>query len=180
MKSPTPSADDMPPVTIPADLHVALQSIYEEVMWLSRRPNVTPGRARAWYTHIMAEAFKRQLRQFTGHVSEAAVTATTEPLMLEHFKRIQTTLSDLVQRHRAQGLNDPAEFIQILVEYERVHIVTRSENYAAMRTKGDYELAGIKLRSWDSVPIARQRELWRTMLRGKVANASQFAREVAE
>lgn len=171
----------MLPATIPADLHVALQSIYEEVMWLSRRPNVTPGRARAWYTHIMAEAFKRQLRQFTGQVSEAAAaaTATTEPLMLEHFKRIQTTLSDLVQRHRAQGLNDPAEFIQILVEYERVHIFTRSENYAAMRAKGDYEQASIKLQSWDSVPFARQRELWGTMLRGKVANASQFAREVA-
>ena len=91
-------------------------------MWLSRRPNVTPGRARAWYTHIMAEAFKGQLRQFTGQVSEAAVTATTEPLMLEHFKRIQTTLSDLVERHRSHGLNDPAEFIQILVEFEWVRI----------------------------------------------------------
>ena len=169
----------MLPATIPAELQVALRSIYEEVMWLSRRPNVTPGRARAWYTHIMAEAFKRQLRQFTGQVSEAAVTATTEPLRLEHFKRIQTTLSDLVKRHRTKGLNDPAEFIQILVEYERVHIVTRGESYDAMRAKGDYERAGIKLRSWDSLPSARQRELWRTMLRGKVANASKFVQEVA-
>ncbi len=39
-------------------------------MWLSVRPNVTPGRARAWYTHIMAESVKRKLRRFTGMVDD--------------------------------------------------------------------------------------------------------------
>ena len=60
------------PITDDA-LHVALRSIYEEVMWLCRRPNVTPGRARAWYTHVMAESVKRSLRHFTGSVSHSAV-----------------------------------------------------------------------------------------------------------
>ena len=82
-------------------LHKDLTSIYEEIMWLSVRPNVTPGRARAWYTHIMAEALKRKLRQFTGKVSKAAAARGDDQLMLEHFKRIQTTLTALVERHRA-------------------------------------------------------------------------------
>jgi hypothetical protein len=54
---------------LPADLHSALTSIYEEVMWLAERPNVTASQARGWYTHIMAESVKRRLRKFTGSVS---------------------------------------------------------------------------------------------------------------
>jgi len=144
-------------------------------MWLANRPNVTPGRARAWYTHIMAEAVKRQLRRFTGKVSAAAAERTTEALMLEHFKRIQTTLSALVQSHRTANLSDAEEFVRVLIEYEQVHIVTRSENYAAMRAKGDYEAAGISLVPWESLPAQRQNELWRSMLRGKVANAHEYS-----
>ncbi len=144
-------------------------------MWLARRPNVTPGRARAWYTHIMAEAAKRQVRRFTGEVSVSALASTNEPLMLEHFKRIQTTLSTLVQRHREENISDAEEFVRILIEYEQVHIVTRSENYAAMRAKGNYDVAGIKLVAWASLPAERQRGLWETMLRGKVANAHEYA-----
>src|SRR5437867_2214646 len=106
-------------------LRAALDSIYEEVMWLSRRPNVTPGRARAWYTHIMAESVKRKLRRFTGQVSAKAVEVTVEPLMLEHFMRIQTTLSQLVERHRVNDINDRDEFLTTLLEFEQVHIVTR-------------------------------------------------------
>jgi hypothetical protein len=162
-------------VSLAPELKTALESIYEEVMWLSRRPNVTPGRARAWYTHIMAESVKRRLRQFTGKVSAEAATAISEPLMLEHFKRIQTTLSELVERHRREDINNAEEFVRVLVEYEHVHIVTRAENYKAMRAKGDYGLAGIKLLRWKALPAARQRELWLSMLRGKVANATEYA-----
>ena len=143
-------------------------------MWLARRPNVTPGRARAWYTHIMAEAVKRQVRRFTGEVSASALASTTEPLMLEHFKRIQKTLSALVQTHCEANLSDAEEFVRILIEYEQVHIVTRSENYAAMRAKGNYDAAGIKLVTWASLPAERQRDLWQTMLRGRVANAHEY------
>ena len=142
-------------------------------MWLARRPNVTPSRARAWYTHIMAESVKRRVRRFTGQVSRAAV-AGKDPLMLEHLMRIQTNLSSLVERHRAVNTPDPEEFVQLVVECEQVHIVTRSENYAAMRAKGDYVVAGIKLVDWSAIPPERQATLWRTMLRGRVANALGF------
>jgi len=157
-------------LTLRADLH----SIYEEVMWLSRRQNVTPGRARSWYTHVMAESVKRRLRMFTGFVSAVAVADIEGPLTLEHFLRIQTALSALVERHRQASQPDPNEFIDLLIKYERVHVVTRAENYAAMRAKGDYGLAGIALVPWTEIPPDRRRVLWRTMLRGKVANASAF------
>ena len=155
-------------------LHTALESIYAEVMWLSRRPNATDGRARAWYTHIMAESVKRKLRRFSGKVSETAATQSDGPLVLEHFKRIQTTLTELVEKHRTEKLNAPEEFIKTLVEFEHVHIVTRAENYAAMRAKGNYRQAGIVLLSWKQLPETRRTELWKKMLRGKVANADVF------
>jgi hypothetical protein len=155
-------------------LRAALLSIYEEVMWLSKRPNVTPGRARAWYTHIMAESVKLQLRQFTGMVSAAAVADLTGPLMLEHYLRIQAALSALVARHSTAAEPDPDEFVALLAEYERVHIVCRGENYAAMRAKGDYALAGITLVPWVELPSPQQEQLWRTMLRGRVANAAEY------
>jgi len=155
-------------------LYAELKSIYEEVMWLSARPNVTPGRARAWYTHIMAEAVKRRLRRFSGKVSETAASDSDGPLILEHFKRIQTTLSALVACHRTEQLNDPDAFVTTLVEFEQVHIVTRAENYAAMRAKGNYRQAGIVLLPWEKLTESRRVELWQKMLRGKVANADAF------
>ena len=161
-------------IAIDPQLHEALVSIYEEVMWLSARPNVTPGRARAWYTHVMSEAVKRKLRRFTGKVSESALAERDGPLMLEHFKRIQTTLTTLVERHRVEQLSAPDEFVKTLVKFEQVHIVTRAENYAAMRAKGNYREAGITLMSWKQIDPTRRTELWQRMLRGKVANASEF------
>lgn len=142
-------------------------------MWLSKRPNVTAGRARGWYTHIMAESVKRRLRKFTGSVSVAAASSSGDPLRLEHYLRIQTALTDLVTRHQEQP--SLTEFLETLVAYERVHIVTVAENYAAMRAKGDYALAGIQLIAWKQLPENRRAELWRTMLRGRVANAAIYA-----
>ena len=142
-------------------------------MWLSKRPNVTASRARAWYTHIMAESVKRRLRQFTGSVSSEAARSAGVPLRLEHYLRIQTALTSLVTRHGEQA--SLSEFIETLVEHERVHIVTVAENYAAMRAKGDYALAGIQLIPWAELPTGRRTELWLTMLRGRVANAAAYA-----
>jgi hypothetical protein len=155
------------------ELRTALVSIYEEMMWLAGRANVTPSRARAWYTHVMAESVKLRVRQFTGLLSRAAVAGDGTGLRLEHYRRIQTTLTDLITRHRQEGAN-PEEFLSTLLAYEAVHIVTIEENYAAMRAKGDYQEAGIVLVPWHEVPSDRRRELWTTMLRGKVANAEQF------
>lgn len=161
-------------LAIDPQLHAALVSIYEEVMWLSARPNVTPGRARAWYTHIMSEAVKRKLRRFSGKVSESALVERDGPLMLEHYMRIQTTLTALVERHRVEQISDPDDFVNTLVQFEQVHIVTRAENYAAMRAKGNYREAGINLRPWKQIDPPRRTELWQRMLRGKVANADAF------
>jgi CelD/BcsL family acetyltransferase involved in cellulose biosynthesis len=144
-------------------------------MWLAQRPNVTAGRARAWYTHIMAESVKRQLRQFTGKVSLQAVQTNGTDLRLEHYLRIQTTLTNLVERHRQQKQNSAEEFIDTIIKYERVHIVTTKENYDAMRHQGNYKEAGIDLVSWNEISPERRTELWRKMLRGKVANANVYA-----
>lgn len=130
--------------------------------------------ARAWYTHIMAESVKRQLRYFTGKVSQQAVQNHSTDLRLEHYKRIQSTLTGLVERHRQQEQNDAEEFVRILIDCECVHIVTAKENYDAMRAHGNYEEAGINLISWGEIQPDRRAELWRKMLRGKVANASAY------
>ncbi len=155
-------------------LKIALVSIYEEIMRLSSRPNITAGRARAWYTHVMAESVKKQVRRFSGQVSRVAVAETSSELRLEHFKRIQTTLTSLVEQHRLRGMSDPDEFVRTILDCELVHIVTLSENYAAMRAKGDYDRAGINLVEWSKIPESRRKELWKKMLRGRVANAAEY------
>lgn len=157
------------------ELRAALVSIYEEVMWLARRPNVSPSRARGWYTHIMADSVKLRLRNFTGRVSQEAVVTQGVDLRLEHYMRIQTTLTALVDRHRAAESPNAEEFIRTVVDYERVHIVTAKENYDAMRARGDYLKAGIILVPWADIPSKRRLELWRKMLRGRVANAAAYA-----
>jgi hypothetical protein len=157
------------------DLHTELIAIYEEVMWLSRRPNVTASCARAWYTHIMSERVKRRMRRFTGKVSRSAAENDAATLRLEHFRRIQTTLTSLVERHRESKTSNSEEFVRVLVECERVHIVTVEENYAAMRAEGSYSKAGIELVPWRALSLKRQATLWKKMLRGKVANAEAYA-----
>lgn len=80
-----------------------------------------------------------------------------------------------MRRHVDESLNDPDEFIALLLKCECVHIVTREENYAIMRHKGKYAAAGIKLVSWKCIPADVQQNLWKRMLRGRVCNASSFA-----
>ena len=158
---------------ISKDVKLELNAVYEEIMWLANRPGVTPSAARAWYTHIRVEKLKRRLRMFTGKVSVRASTQLTD-LRLEHFLRIQTTLTQLIDKHIKNDVYSSSEFIEVICRCERVHIVTRDENYSAMRAKGDYELAGIELVEWSSLNIEIRAKLWPKMLRGKVANASDF------
>jgi hypothetical protein len=150
-----------------------LSSLYEEVMWLASRPNITPSMARAWYTHVVANRLRGKIRFFSGKVSSEALTDPQAVLRLEHHARIQTTLTSLVSTNIKH--QDKEHFIRTLLECENVHIVTFAENYAAMRHKGDYKLAGIKLVSWSKAPAESRKILWSKMLRGKVANASTFA-----
>jgi hypothetical protein len=150
-----------------------LISIYEEMMWLARRPNTRPSAARAWYTHVVGGRLIRQIRLFSGKVSSTAARNESATLRLEHFKRIQTTLTKLVEKHLNLGEN-PAEFVRVILDCEQVHIVTFEENYAALKAKGDYSKAGIKLISWSRIPKSRRQFLWRKMLNGKVSNADEF------
>ena len=96
-------------------------------------------------------------------------------MRLEHFSRMQTMLTQLVKKHRSKNLNRPSEFISLVLNSERVHIVTRMENYAAMKAKGNYGLAGIKLVHWKRIPSDVKKRLWKRMLRGRVANARRYA-----
>lgn len=142
-------------------------------MWLAKRPRTSPTAARAWYTHVVAGRHIRRIRYFSGKVSSSASKNDSAILRLEHFKRIQTTLTQLVAAHLRSGEN-PAEFIRVLLDCEQVHIVTIAENYQAMKAKGDYTEAGICLIDWDNIPKVRQEHLWNKMLKGRVSNASEF------
>jgi len=95
-------------------------------------------------------------------------------LRLEHYKRIQTTLTGMVERHRQDRRKDPEEFVRTIFDYERVHIVTVKEDYDAMRAGGCYQSAGIQLIPWEQIPEVRRSELWLKMLRGKVSNGGLF------
>lgn len=161
--------------SLPPELEGRLRAIYEEMMWLARRPNTTASMARAWYTHVAGVRLATKLRQFSGFVSKAAIAEEGVTWRLEHFKRIQTTLTKLIERHLVVGVDDPAEFIQTILECEHVHLVSFHENYAAMVARGDYAAAGIDLVEWAEVPPELQRHLWTKILKGRVANAQAFA-----
>lgn len=157
-------------------LYARLVKLYEEIIWLAKRPGIAPSEARAWYTHVRAVKLRLKIRRFSGKVSVEAAKGHEE-LRLEHYERIQTKLTDLVAEHIEKKLNQPDKFISSLLRWERVHIVTRSENYAAMRHKSDYKAAGIKLISWDKLPPKKRQELWVRVLKGKVCNADKFKPE---
>lgn len=159
-----------------ATFEAKLASVYEEIMWLAKRPNTTPSDARAWYTHIASNSLRKHLRRFSGMVSERAILEKDATrLRLEHYMRIQTTLTQLVARHLKSGIQDAEEFIRAVLDCEQVHIVTFHENYDAMKAKGDYQRAGIALVEWTTVPLDKRRFLWENKLRGKVMNASDYA-----
>lgn len=157
----------------PFDAQATLAAIYEEVMWLARRPNTTPSEARAWYTHITSGRLRRHLRIFTGQVSQQALLPDAV-LRLEHFKRLQTTLTKVVSDHLSHGTHDPRHFIHVVTDCEQVHIVTARENYDAMKASGDYALAGIVLLDWQAIAPEKQLMLWKRVLRGKVSNSDAF------
>jgi hypothetical protein len=157
----------------PLDAEAMLTAVYEEVMWLARRPNTSPSAARAWYTHIASVRLRRHLRIFSGLVSHQALEPNAV-LRLEHFKRLQTTLTKLVAEHLRKGISDPGEFVRVVTDCEQVHIVTTRENYEAMKAGGDYSTAGISLLAWESIAPETQRALWAKVLKGRISNAQDF------
>src|SRR5262245_41908034 len=101
---------------LPPEVQAALISLHEEVMWLSRRPGVTPSMARAWYTHVVAERLKRHIRVFSGKVSRSAAANPSGDLRLEHHGRIQAKLTALVGEHRKRKVADAQAFARVLVD----------------------------------------------------------------
>jgi len=156
-------------------IRTELAALYEEVIWLAARPNVTPSMARAWYTHVVAGRLSRRIRHFSGKVSREAIANPNSTLRLEHHARIQTKLTQLVEAHLKLKQPKPRSFVRLVLDSENVHIVTFSENYAAMRNDGDYRKSGIKRVPWSAIPKVKRGVLWAKMLRGKVANAKEFA-----
>lgn len=152
-----------------------LTSVYEEMMWLATRPFVTPRRARAWYSAVVAEALKRKLRRFSGLVSKAALDDIDGKLVLEHYNRLSHSISRLIESHVSQGINDPSAFVALIEECERVNITTDKENHRIRQSAGDYSLAGVTMVTWESIDTATQAKLYHLKLRGQVANADDFA-----
>lgn len=156
-------------------IDTALRSAYEEVMWLAERKDVTASMARAWYTHILATRLAKTVRTFTGEVSKQAASNYLDMrLTLEHFGRLQHRLTNLVTEHLKSG-QKPEEFVALVRDCEKVRITTLAENYSAMKAKGDYSIAGIELIQWKDLDETCRTWLHKKVLRGRVANASDFA-----
>ena len=150
-----------------------LRAIYTEMMWLAKRPGVSASKARSWYTHVRR---LNQLMRFSGKVSRAAL-APSATVQVEHFKRLQTGLTQLVERHKCRKRPNAAEFIRFIRSAERVHIVTFRENYEARMAGGDYRKAGIKLVPWKTLTRKQQERLWKKLVRANVANALDYKPE---
>ncbi len=155
------------------ELDKLLESAYEEIMWLARRAENNASDARSWYTHVIGQKLKKRIRHFTGRVSINAVKEVSSPLRLEHYERIHQTLTKLIEEHLISG-DDPSKFIQLIKICERVNIVTVDENYAVIKAKGDYSMAGIELIEWKVIPKKKRQLLWDKVLKRNVANADEF------
>lgn len=159
----------------PAPVAERLTSTYEELMWLAKRPHVSPQRARAWYTHVIARQMAPMVRRFTGKVSRAALDDLNQRLVLEHYKRLASSISELLKAHTAQGISDPMSFLVLIEACEQVNITTDKENHSARRAGGDYAKAGIELVEWSALSIEERAFLWDKMLKGNVSNAADYA-----
>jgi hypothetical protein len=107
------------------EVYERLLAYYGQVMWLAQQPFVSPGMARAWFSHIAVERVRRSIRMFTGKVSVKAAKDPTAVLRLEHQKRIQTTITQLVSRHMKLKKPRPKEFIETIIRCEQVHVGNR-------------------------------------------------------
>jgi len=72
---------------------------YEIIMTTVRCGLLNARGARAGYTHWLAGEFSKKVRTFSGFVSESAINhGTNVGLVLEHYLRIQTELTSLIQK----------------------------------------------------------------------------------
>ena len=150
-----------------------LQSHYEEFIWLAKRPFVTPGQARGWYSQIMGHTLASKIRLFSGMASKKAIENPSENLVLEHYSRLSFELSCLIKRHIKENIEDSNEFIELIERCERVHITTNAENQQVQATKGCYRTAGIDLVEWSRIEPMIREKLY-PKLKNKVCNANDF------
>ncbi|MGM0629879.1 MAG: hypothetical protein ACQESI_01750 [Pseudomonadota bacterium] len=158
-----------------APLEEKLEFVYDVIMQTVRVGLLNARGARTGYTHWFARELSKEVRYFSGYVSEKAIEhGQTVGLVLEHPQRIQTMLTQLIARHIETGEN-AKEFVSEVKRLEKVHIVVKSENDALRRKEisGDYTKAGIKLVHWNDIPSANRKHLL-TKLTGQTANIDEF------
>jgi len=157
------------------DLDEKLALCYDIIMLSGRSGWLNARGVRTGYTHWLGPELSKEIRRFSGYVSEEAIkNGSNVGLVLEHFLRIQAELTTLIKRHMEHGENK-AEFIATVKKLEQVHIVTRDENTTLRRKEilGSYEKAGINLVHWQKIP-EQNRIFLRKKLIGKVVNAREF------
>ena len=157
------------------DLDEKLALCYDIIMLSARSGLLNARGVRTGYTHWLGPELSKEVRFFTGYVSENALNKGTNiGLVLEHYLGIQRELTSLIKKHMEGGENT-AEFITVVKHLEQVHIVTKEENTTLRRKEisGSYEKAGIPLIHWQEIPF-KSRMFLRRKLIGKVANADEF------
>lgn len=157
------------------NINKKLELCYEIIMQAARAKLLNARGVRTGYTHWLGPELKKEVRIFSGYVSQQAIENGTHiGLVLEHFLRIQTELTSLIAKHLETGEN-PEEFVKEVRRLEQVHIVTKDENTTLRRKdiSGSYEKAGIELIHWSNVPPESIGFL-KKKLQGAVANAQEF------
>jgi len=151
---------------------------YEIIMMSARSGLLNARGVRTGYTHWLGPELSKEIRAFSGYVSENAINNGSKiGLVLEHYLRIQTELTSLIKKHMTQGENK-SEFISEVKRLEQVHIVTKEENTTLRRKEisGDYKKAGIQLVYWENIPV-QSRTFLKKKLSGKVSNLNEFTVE---
>lgn len=150
---------------------------YEIIMLTARKGLLNARGVRTGYTHWLGPELAKEVRTFSGYVSEKARNhGTNVGLVLEHYLRIQTELTSLIKRHMRDG-EDVSDFVSEVKRLEQVHIVTKEENTKLRRKEfsGSYDKAGVHLIHWNELnPTSRA--FLKKKLAGKVSNASVFPR----
>jgi hypothetical protein len=122
---------------------------------------------------VLSVPLAREVRRFTGWVSQEVLEDPGGRVVLEHPNRLSHRLSGLLRRHVETQVYRPEEFLELVDACEQVNITTDEENHRVQGAGGDYAAAGIRLVAWADVPAEVQIVLWPKLRRG-VCNAAEF------
>ena len=88
------------------DIDEKLALCYEIIMISARKGLLNARGVRTGYTHWLGPELSKEVRFFSGYVSQSAVSNETHVgLVLEHFLRIQKELTALINKHVEYGEN---------------------------------------------------------------------------